>query len=399
MPRPLTVIAGVVVATLHLAGAGGVARAEDVPARPAAGPPGVYYHIERIKPGANPHELGTADLTTGKFKPKYGDLDWGLDTAVHPGSGRFALTLRVAGDARTISLDGKQLDLTPNKPVIIAVGSFDKGIDTVIPGDPACVPIKCFEQAAFFSLDGSSLYTRQLHQSSTKIRRYPLAAPNTAALVFDRRKVGAAEPAPTPDLTRWAYDARDGIHVEVMPPLPAPGARKPPALPKLGKALFAPKILISAPVALLENSVMVLRREPKEQKESYFELWDVTTRKSRIAYTFKQEFVMWHAGFKTSASQRSILLVAERKLLAISIVDASVRTLADDANALFDVSADGRFALIETSRERTPDSREGGPKNPLSLTIIEIATGKRVASQAIPLAGASWVRTEEARFL
>lgn len=395
MQRPLTSII-VAVALLHLVPS--AARAEDVPGKPA-GPPGVYYHIERIKPGANPHELGTVDLGTGKFKPKYGDLDWGLDTAVHPGSGRFAMTLRVAGDARTITLDGKQLALTSDHPVVIVVGSFDKGIDTVIPGDPACVPIKCFEQAAWFSLDGSNLYTRQLHQSSTKIRRYPLAAPTTATLVFDRKKVGAAEPAATPDLTRWAYDARDGIHVEAMPALPAPGAKKPPALPKLGKALFAPKILISAPVGLLENSVIVLRREPKEQKESYFELWDVVTRKSRIAYTFKQPFAMWYAGFKASASQRSFLQVAERKLLAISIVDASVRTLAEDANALFDVSADGRYALIETSREAPPDSREGGPKNPLSLTIIDIATGKRVASQVIPLADASWVRTEEARFL
>ncbi|MBK9033096.1 MAG: hypothetical protein IPL61_17810 [Myxococcales bacterium] len=403
-PPPLTLIT----AALALMVADLDARADEPPPpKPAPtpkpptppGPPGVYYHVEHIKPGANPHELGTVDLTRGGWKARYGDLDWGVDTAVHPGSGRFALSLGVAGDARTVTLDGHALTLTSDQPIVLAIGTFAHGVDTIVPGDPTCVPIKCFEKAWRFSVDGSVLYTLELHQSTTKVRRVPLADPTKATLVFDRKRVLAAEPAPTPDHQRWAYDAKDGIHVEAMPPVPAPGVTKKPRLPKLGKAVVAPKLLVSAPIALLENTVAVFRREPTEQREGYIELYDLTTRAPRRVYTFAEPFALWQAGFKTSAAHRSVLLVAERKLLAVSIVDGAVRTLADDANVLFDVSADGRFALVETSAAATPSSREGNATNPLALTVIEIGTGRRVASQPIPVTGTEWVRTEEARFL
>lgn len=390
--KTLGIHAGLTVSLALALGAGTAA------AQAGAELPSVLFHVEHFTKHGNSSELATYGYATKVAKALYTGLQSSFTSAVHPGTGRFALAMSTVGtETWDETLGDRKVTLGPAVPMQLVIGSVGKGIETVFTGDAGCIPARCFEAAWSFSADGSRLYTQLVASGYTLVRSIPVAAPAAAALVFDKRKSKrtAGPPAMSPDQKRIAYPGTNELYVEAMPAVPV-DARKKPKLSKQSKAVAKPNLLMDAAVGVMDDVIFFHRREPKEQKEGYIEAYDVKQKKTTRVYTFAQEFPFWGGVFLGSIPSRTVVFRAERKLLAVSLDDMTTRTLAEDVNELFDVSVDGRHALVETSAIRTPDSRESDTKNPLKLTLYEIASGKKVAEYVVPIPADQSLRIEEA---
>ncbi len=361
-------------------------------------PPPVIYLVEAIGEH-NTHDLGVADVTTGKTTPILDDLPTGIsqELAVDGATRRWAFTFHQLANGDPLFLDGKVLTEPSGVHAVIA-GQLDTPGITVLAGDPACHSKKraCFETPLFFAAGGQVLVTRSEGSSWWTWNRRVVGPDARPVSIVDKKLADAGHTlAVGTDGKRAAYQGkRAGLFVTAWPALAT--ALK-PAKVKAARARVAAPPLVMSDVALIGDLIFYFRRNPDDQS-GLIAAWDLARKTEIEVFRFPDGAPTWHHRFLHAPARGSVIFqhdaAYERAdVYEVSLTTWQVKKIGADVRELLDISPDGRFVLAAAYAEPDPARRKVFDQY---LVILDVQLGREIARMAMP---ARLPRIHDARFV
>ncbi len=293
-----------------------------------------------------------------------------MHLGVHQATGRWALVFHQLSNGDPLQIAGKAVS-KPDARNTLVLGDLT-GVTAAVYGDKACTNAKkaCFETPRAWSPDGAYVYVESLTSSWGTVGRWSFGKKPKRA-VITAKKPGAL--SISPDHTRAAYVAKDGVHAVKLPA----AKKKATKIKATKKPTVSPDLLMSE-VYPIGDKLYWFRREPTEQKQGWFEAYDLTTKQTTQLLEAKTEFYMPRGGFVSTHARGTVLFGYDADYERAEIYEAAggqVTLITRDVRQLLDVSADGRYVLVT----RRKDPKKGDVSgNPEQLVIIDLDTRRDV---------------------
>ena len=353
----------------------------------AAGPPAVIALVEQMGPGDPPRDLALLGADGSRAVLLDHLPLGGYQLAVHPGTGRWALSFGQLSNGDPLVIAGKAVSKPLDRNTLV-LGDRD-GVVTITAGDPGCTSKKraCFETPRWFSTDGAYVFILAESSSRAVLSRWVWGKRPTRAAITDARHGGLAL---APDLTRASYVADDGVHVIAL----APQKAKATKVTLSPRAVVNPRLLMSDawPIG---SRLYWFRREPAKQQRGYFEAYDLDTGRTVALHEATADFPMMRGGFLATGARGTVIFGDDVGFERFDVYETTAdgaRAIAHDVHQLLDVSADGRYLL---ATRRTDPAHGEALANPESLVIIDLDSDQDVATLAVGAAA----KVDQARFI
>jgi len=330
-------------------------------------PPRILSLAQRVGSGDMTATLEVVDQT-GKTTPVLDQLPLGgMSLGVHQATGRWAMTFFQLSNGDPLQLDGKAVSKPDDRNTLV-LGDLT-GVISHAYGDKGCTSKKkaCFETPVAWSDDGAYVFVESLGSSWGTIGRWNFGKKPKRA-VITAKKPGTLMIAPGGK--RAAYVGKDGVHVVTFPKAKKKAAKIKPTK----QAVVAPDLLMSS-VYPIGDRLYWFRREPTEQKQGWFEAYDLVTKQTITLLEAPTEFYMMRGGFLSTGPRATVLFGVDAEFERADIyevgADGKATVIARDVAQLLDVSADGRYVLV--TRRKEP-KKGNVPGNTEQLVIIDLDT-------------------------
>lgn len=340
-------------------------------ADPAAAPPPVLALTENVTPGASAHvlEVLTPDAAPTVVLDQLPMGSYGL--AVDEATGRWAMTFGQLSNGDPLMIGGKAVSKPSSRNTLVLGDAASVTATTY--GDPGCTSKKtaCFETPTTFSADGAYVFVRSESSKAATLSRWSFGKKPKRAAVTDG-KIGGLRIAP--DGAHAAYLGKDGVHVIAWPAQKAKAAK----VKASKKAVVAPDLMMGDAFPI-GGRVYYFRREPKEQKDGFYEAYDLASKQTVSLHQAAQDFVIPRGGFLSTGPRGTVVFGDDTGFERADVIEVTgdqAAAIAHDVRQILDVSADGQYLLV--TRRKDP-SQGDTLANPERLVIIELATGKDVA--------------------